>query len=162
MRSNSRIFLLCICFLQFANLERPLKAQNIEPDKAIAITVCELTKLGAQSQGRRVSISAAVVSDGMHGVLLVDPKSRCEHGIRMDAAGPVREQDDYKSFFHALYGEGGEIGASQEKGEKNITATFVGIFNYRPKEPRLKWWLHVEYISGIKVSPKEKANDASR
>ena len=65
----------------------------------------------------------------------------------MDAEEPVREHDDYKSFLKALLKEAGSVATSP----KSVAAEFNGVFNYRPKEPRLKWWLVVERISNVEV-----------
>ena len=150
------VFLLCLCWLVFANLRQPLSAQDTvsRSDQAISTTVCELTKNGAQSNGKRVSIRAGVVGGFGHGILLFDLKKHCPHGLSMDAPETVRDHDDYKAFEHALYGEGGAIGALRKKGDKRVSATFVGTFEYRPSEPRLKWVLQVERISNIEVKPK--------
>jgi hypothetical protein len=73
---------------------------------------------------------------------------RCKIGLRMDADEAVREQGDYKSFLQALLKEAGSVATPP----KRVSATFNGVFDFRPKEPRLKWWLLVERISDIEVT----------
>jgi hypothetical protein len=160
IKSKLRMFLLCVFWSQFAIPWQQFHAQNIasKSGKPIVTTVCELTRNGSEWNGKRVSVRAAVIDAVRHGILLVDPKNRCAHGLTMEASKKVSDNGDFRAFDHAIYVEGGEMGSYREKGEKRVTATFVGIVEYRPGEPRLKWVLQVEHISNIQVKPKEQAD----
>jgi hypothetical protein len=151
---------VCIYWLQ-CPVPQQLGAQTTvsRSSKTIVASVCDLMRTGSQLHLERVSVRAAVIAGGMHGILLVDPQNRCKHGVTMDAPSRVRDHDDYQSFLDALYGQGGEIGAFRIKGEKGITATFLGTVEYHPNEPRLKWTLQVEHITNISVKPKENRAD---
>lgn len=152
-----KLLTLYFCLCGFLSTWQQLHGQSTVAgsEKALLTTVCDLTKNGAQTKGKRVTIRASVISGGMHGILLVDPGNRCKHGLRMKAQANSRDHDDFRLFDHALYAEGGEMGSYREPGEKGITATFTGIMEYRSNETRLKWAIRVEHISNIDVRPKK-------
>lgn len=117
-------------------------------------TVCELTDNGGDFHRLNIAFPATVIGGSGHGIILVD--KRCKNGVRLDATEAVREHEDYKLLLQALLDEAAAVG----RPPRTITAKFYGVFDYRPREPRLKWWLWMERVSDLEVKPEVASEPA--
>jgi hypothetical protein len=85
------------------------------------------------------------VSDVFEHTILVD--RGCREGIIPRIPDQFAGKDDIRAFEHAL--DGGTAGTS----DKNVTATFTGLFRVQAR----KRVLEIEEVRDLKITPAAKA-----
>ena len=110
-------------------------------------TVCELQAMPTMFDQERISVSAEVLSDGIHWTGLVD--SSCQLGVVL--IRPANGFDgNAASFYRALYS--GAPGTT----DKEIDGVFVGIFDFRPELETDTLALHLEEVVSFRVRPRDR------
>jgi hypothetical protein len=99
--------------------------------------------------GKCVRMSAEVLSDGHHGIVLID--GRCPRGLRVWWPETSWKHDDIAAFYKA---------AMTEWREKTITGRFLGRVNWNPTDgPHGTFLLDTTAISNLKVQPTASPSD---
>lgn len=122
----------------------------------INTTVCELVADPLRFNGKIVEFGAHFESDGLENTTLSD--SNCRGGVKPEGNTPILSQGG-RAFEEALrHGCPGTI-------DKEITATWVGVFHYQPQNTpgtgRVPRWIDLSDIANLEVRRKQNELAAS-
>lgn len=114
----------------------------------VETTLCQVVTQPEAFACKRVRFRASVLSDCLHGTILVD--NQCERGIALRAAQGVENHEDMGALERALCAPG-PTGTIDR--ERKVVATFAGRFVWQPHLQLGSRALEAESIERMAITP---------